>query len=115
MISFPKLLWYDEKLITHQPNVRSSSVSFHPHQIPEKASDFVWTFQSRLALEAAHSSFDDEYEADCKILLYPVENLESLSARLDAMLANDATVNQIWRMTETTCVGMMSPWPEKMN
>ena len=115
MISFPKLLWYDEKLITHQPNVRSSSVSFRPHQIPEKASVFVWTFQSRMALEAAHSSFDDDYVADCKILVYPEETFENSSARQDAMLANNAKVNQIWRMTETPCVGMIFPWPEKMN
>lgn len=34
-------------------------------------------------------------------------------ARLYTMLADDATLNQVWGMTETSCIGTMFPWPEK--
>lgn len=34
-------------------------------------------------------------------------------ARLQAMLADDATCNQVWGMTETSCIGLMFPYPEK--
>jgi acyl-CoA synthetase (AMP-forming)/AMP-acid ligase II len=34
-------------------------------------------------------------------------------SRLLAMLADDATLNQVWGMTETSCIATMFPWPEK--